>query len=171
MNMGKEAYSAIICSIDVNRAIGKENTLLAYLPGDLKYFRDMTIGKIVVMGRKTYESLPHGALSDRKNIVITSDTSLEKYPECETYSSVDQVFQLYQQEELFFIGGAMLYQAVMDRVDRLYITEIDHEFQLCDAYFPEIELSKWELVSKTQFAQDKDSPYSYRFLEYRRRKL
>lgn len=168
--MEEKPFSAIIVAMDKANGIGLNNELLAKIPADLKRFREITSESVVVMGRKTYESLPAGALPDRKNLVITSDMYPKNYPGCMIYSDLEQIFLDYASERLFFIGGAKLYAGVLDRVDRLYITRIEHSFEHCDTFFPQVDWTQWELLGTETLAADEKNPYRCTFLEYQRRK-
>lgn len=158
-----------IVAVDKNWAIGKDNTLLAHLPGDLKYFKEMTLGKVLVMGRQTLESFPGGKpLPDRTNIVLTTN---ENYPAvCEICCSEEQLFQClegYDPEEIFVVGGEQVYRDFIDYCDVIYVTKIDAAFD-ADRYFPNLdEDCNWELTS---FGDPiSENGLTYRFTEYTRR--
>lgn len=155
-----------IAAMSENRVIGNDNQLPWHLPADLKYFKKITQGSPILMGRKTYESIGR-PLPNRKNIVITRDTGFEA-PGCTVVNSIDTAFaMLSEQEEVFVIGGAMLYQQILPRIQRLYLTIIHHNFS-GDAYFPEINLSEWKEVSCEDHAADQENQYAYSFFVYDR---
>ncbi len=141
---------SIIVAFDKNQLIGKENKMPWYYPEDFQYFKEITTGKIVVMGSRTYQSildLLHKPLPNRQNIVITSKK--DKYKDVECYDSVEHFLDVYQNrtDEIFVIGGKSIYQQFIDAVDRLYITHINQEFS-GDTYFPLYNKNFFELVSQ-----------------------
>lgn len=139
-----------IAAIDRRYGIGRKGALLAEIPADLKRFRLITSGGIVVMGRKTYESLPVRPLPERENIVLTS--SPEQFPEVRCVRSEADLFPLVQgaDREVFLCGGASVYAALLSRCDRALITEIDAELE-ADAFFPPIRsLPEWEKVEESE---------------------
>ena len=157
---------AIIVALDEQNAIGRNGDLLCHLPGDLKHFKQVTTGHIVIMGRKTYESLPKGALPNRTNIVITSDVA-ENYPGCIVVRSVEEALtQGKEGEKAFIIGGGMLYRTTLPLADQLYLTRIHHSFADADTFFPQIDFSDWELTERETHAADEKHQYGYTFLTY-----
>jgi len=156
---------SIIAALDKNGAIGNDNKLLCYLPADLKHFKNLTTGHTIVMGRKTYESLPNGALPNRKNVVLSRDKGF-KCEACEIVHSVDEVFSICKDDdEIIIIGGAQIYKLFIDKVDRLYLTQIHSEFT-ADTYFPDFDLKNWTVVNKEDFEQDERNRFSYSFVNY-----
>lgn len=133
----------IILAADRKWAIGKDNDLLIHLPGDLKYFKKMTTGKAVIMGRKTLESLPGGKpLPNRRNIILTRSKDFE-VPGAEVFHSIEDVLQLIksgklESDETFIIGGAEIYKQMMPHCDKFYITKIDAELP-ADCYFVDLD--------------------------------
>ena len=160
---------SIIAAIADNYAIGKQNKLPWHLPADLKHFKDLTTGHAVVMGKHTFESLPNGPLPNRKNIVlrsILSDGVTEGYVEAD---SLEDALELTENEkQVFIIGGGTVYKHCLDKADSMYITWIHAEF-VADAFFPEIDFSKWEEISKVDCKADEKNPYDYSFVEYKRK--
>ena len=135
----------LIACIDLNHAIGYKNQLLYHIPEDLTRFRMLTTGHTILMGRKTYESLPHGALPHRRNIVIShQDIQLEG---CEVYSSIEEALTFCQDEEAFVIGGASVYEQTIPIADRLFLTIVNENCPLADAYFPSFNQEEWKLES------------------------
>lgn len=131
-----------------NNVIGKNNDLPWYIPEDLKRFKEVTDGKTVVMGRKTYESIIgrlKKPLSNRKNVVITSQADYQVPENVYLVASLDEAIDKYGGEELYIIGGASVYKQAIDKADKLYITLIDEEKE-GDAFFPEINKSIWHEV-------------------------
>ena len=155
---------SMIVVIDQNNGIGYNSKLLCHLPNDLKYFKRVTSGHAVIMGRRTYESLPVKPLPGRKNVVISQ--SLTDAPECILASSVEEALsQCDNMEESFVIGGAQVYQQMMPYAEKLYITRIGHRFD-ADAYFPEIDSEQWFLQSSEPHETDEKHPYPYSFEVY-----
>lgn len=159
----------IIVAIDEQNAIGRNGGLLCHLPNDLKHFKNITSGHTVVMGRRTYESLPKGALPNRVNIVITSDAA-KNYPNCLVVRSLDEAFEKAPgDKEIFIIGGGQLYGSSLGLTDKLYLTRIHHTFEDADTFFPKIDFSKWELVEKEEQNADEKHKYDYTFEMYERK--
>ena len=163
----KTVYCAIV-AIDENYAIGKDNLMLTHLPGDLKYFKDITSGHVVVMGYNTYLSLPKGALPNRKNIVITRKKDLV-LPNCEICNTITDVIEKTSNQELvFFIGGGQIYHEIIDNVhlSQLFITRIHHKFNDADVFFPPIDDTIWKLRASEDRHKDEKNPYDYTFQQY-----
>lgn len=157
---------SVIVAVDENNAIGKNGDLLCYLPNDLKYFKMVTQGFPVIMGRKTFESLPKGALPNRRNIVVTRDKNLV-FDRCEMVSSIEEAIELCKDEyQLFFIGGGSIYKEVLDLSDRLYLTRIQNTFEGADTFFPAINKEKWAQVSKVDNLPDEKHEYGYSFITF-----
>lgn len=156
---------SIIVAIDENNAIGKDNDLLCHLPNDLKHFKTVTEGHPVIMGRKTFESLPKGALPNRRNIVITRNKDLQ-FERCEMVSSIQEAIDLCADEsEVFFIGGGTIYNEAINFADKLYLTRIHHQFE-ADTFFPAIASSQWKEISKEDFLPDEKHKYGYSFITF-----
>ncbi len=144
---------SIIVAIAENMAIGKNNDLLWHIPEDLKRFKRITSGHPVIMGKRTYESLPRRPLPNRRNIVIT-DIKGEELEGCEmAWSIAEAIAKCNPSEENFVIGGASIYKQFLPYADRLYLTRIHKSFD-ADVFFPEIDHSQWKLNSKEDFAGD-----------------
>lgn len=156
----------LIVAADRNWAIGNNNDLLCHLPGDLKYFKEKTTGKTVVMGRKTLESLPGGKpLPNRTNIVMTRDASFAKEG-CIIVNSIEELMEKYIQEDLMVLGGAEIYAKLLPYCDTCYITEIDEEFE-ADKFIPNLAKScDFEKVWESEPVTEKG--ITYRFTEYKR---
>ena len=155
---------ALIVALDEQSAIGREGGLLSHLPNDLKHFKQITSGHSVIMGRRTYESLPKGALPNRTNIVITSDHA-ENYPDCIVVRSVEEALSHCSPDQpAFVIGGGMLYRATLPMADRLYLTRIHHSFPDADTFFPEIDFNLWEIITIERHQADETHRYDYTFL-------
>ena len=159
---------AIIAAIDKNNALGFKNRLLFYLPDDLKRFKALTTGHTVVMGRKTFDSLPKGALPNRRNIVLSRSTRLE-LPGAEVYASLEEALQhCADDEQVFIMGGASVYKQAMPLADRLYMTEVDAEAAEADVYFPAIDHELWHETKRDVRRADDRHPCNYAFVDYER---
>ena len=159
---------AIIVIVDENYGIGKDGDLLCYLPNDLKHFKKLTTGHTIIMGRKTYESLPKGALPNRKNIVISSDNK-ENYPGSIVLRSVDEAILLSEdKEKVFIIGGGKIYKSTIHLANKLYLTRIHHTFEEADTFFPEVDFNNWELIEEEKHKADEKHLYDYSFLCYQK---
>ncbi|PXV59266.1 dihydrofolate reductase [Dysgonomonas alginatilytica] len=163
------AIISIIVAIDEKNAIGKDNQLLCHLPNDLKYFKSVTQGHTVIMGRNTYESLPNGALPNRRNIVLSRNKDLQ-LDKCEVCSSLEDAIALCNSEtEVFIIGGATVYNKAIDLSDKLYITYIHHQFEGTDAFFPKIDEDKWMENSRIDNEADEKNKYAHTFVVYNKK--
>ena len=157
---------SLIAAVARNRVIGKDNRLLWHLPEDMKHFREVTRGKPVIMGRKTWESLPEKfrPLPGRHNIVITRNPNYNA-PGATLADSLESAIRLAGiEDELFVIGGETLYRQALPLAHRLYLTEIDRDYE-GDAFFPEVPLGNWVEVSREKGNESGELRYS--FVEYR----
>lgn len=154
---------SMIAAVAKNRAIGFENKLLYWLPNDLKRFRQLTTGHTIVMGRRTFESLPKGALPNRRNCVLTRTVS--QLPGCECFASWDDFIATCQpDEDIYIIGGATLYNELLDKADRLCLTEVDDTPDEADAFFP--DYSRWRVATKEAHPKDERHAFGYAFVDY-----
>ncbi|HZJ80928.1 MAG TPA: dihydrofolate reductase [Dysgonamonadaceae bacterium] len=162
--------ASIVVVVDENNGIGKDNELLCHLPNDLKHFKNITLNNTIIMGRRTLEAMPNGAaLPKRTNIVITSNKELQ-FDNCVILHSLPEVWEYCKdEEEIFFIGGGQIYNAVIDDVDKLYITRIHHTFEGADTFFPKIDLNNWELMEEEKHQADEKHKYDYTFQTYIRK--
>jgi len=151
---------SIIVAMAKNRVIGIENRLPWHLPGDMQWFRRHTLGKTVVMGRKTYESIGK-PLPDRRNVVVTRAQNFTA-PGCEVIHSLDAALAL-PEKDLMIMGGEEIYRQTLPRTDRLYLTLVDAEVQ-GDAWFPEFDRNEWRELERTDMPADARNPYAYSFL-------
>ncbi|HET7627236.1 MAG TPA: dihydrofolate reductase [Bacillales bacterium] len=150
-----------------NHVIGKDNAMPWHLPADLAYFKKLTVGHSVIMGRKTFESIGQ-ALPDRRNIVVTTNETF-KAEGCEIVHSVREALDLVNgEDEAFVIGGAKLFEAFYPYADRLYVTAIDESFE-GDTFFPEIDAERWKQTYIKPGERNEKNPYDYAFLVYDRR--
>ncbi len=158
----------IIVAIARNRAIGMNNDLLWHLPEDLKRFKRITSGHCVLMGKKTWESLPVKPLPGRKNIVLT-DNPDECFDCDHTARSLEEALNVCRDSgDIFVIGGGMIYSQFMNLADRLMITEVDKEFT-ADTFFPAIDTSVWEEVEREGPWYDKKNDFNYSYVTWERR--
>ncbi|MEG2353462.1 MAG: dihydrofolate reductase [Clostridium sp.] len=156
---------SIIAAIGENLVIGKDDSLLWNLPEDLKRFKELTSYKIIIMGRKTFESLP-GILPNRYHIVITRDVDYKvENNSVKVVNSIGQLIPYIEDEfENFVIGGGEIYKELIPYASKLYITRVHKEY-IGDTYFPRYESSKWEIVKSERGIVDKDNTVPYEFLE------
>lgn len=146
--------------------IGRENRLPWRLPADMAFFKAETMGKTVVMGRKTWESMNSRPLPGRSNVVVTHDSSY-KAEGAEVLHSLDEALRLGEQQEVMVIGGAEIFAWFLPRADKLLVTLIDEEIP-GDVRMPELDLSSFKLVEERQGIRDDKNPYDYRFMTYQR---
>ena len=146
-----------------NNAIGKDNKLLWHMPNDMKYFKNVTWGMPVIMGRKTFESLGK-ALPGRKNIVITRQAGWSADNTVVVQSLEDAVFIAGQTDanEVMVIGGGEIYKAYFDKAKRIYMTRVDASPE-ADTYFPEIDGKHWQLISQRNHEADAKNAFNYSF--------
>jgi dihydrofolate reductase len=159
---------SIIVAIAENNAIGKNNDLLWHIPEDMKRFRQITSGHKIIMGKRTYESLPHRPLKNRTNIVI-SDIPGDRYEGAVMAYSIEEALEHCPvDEECFIIGGGMVYRQFLPLADKLYITRVDKPFD-ADIFFPEIDPETWKETSRDE-GVDKGLDFTYSFITYERKK-
>jgi dihydrofolate reductase len=158
----------IIVATDINNGIGSSNNLLVHLPGDLKRFKKITMGHCVIMGKKTWESLPNKPLAGRKNIVLT-DNELDCFDCAETARSIDEALRFCEPcKEIFIIGGGSVYRQFMPLADRLMVTHINKKFK-ADTFFPVIEPDIWYVAEKEEHISDEKDGISFTYMTYLRR--
>ncbi len=159
---------SIIVAKATNNIIGRDNDLPWHLPEDLQYFKKITMGKPILMGRRTFESIGR-VLPGRINVVITKDKEFI-YDDVSIYHSIEDTLEaLSLFKEVFIIGGESCYQQFLEYTDRLYITQINRDFE-GDTYFPEIQLDDWIEIIRKDFPETKERNFSYSFLIYERNK-
>ena len=159
----------IIVATDRNNGIGYNNGLLANIPGDLKRFREITMGHSLIMGKKTWESLPNKPLAGRQNIVIT-DNELDCFNCADTARSIEEAVSLCKPgNEIFIIGGGSVYRQFMPLADRLMVTHIDARFT-ADTFFPEINPDEWYVSENEDFLSEDPSQISFSYTTYLRRR-
>ena len=145
---------AIVVAVAQDGAIGRGGDLLWHLPADLKRFKALTTGHTILMGRKTFESLPKGALPNRRNFVISRHTA--SLPGAEVYPSIADALEALQplDEEIYVIGGGEIYRQLLPRTERIYLTRVEVTYPDADTFFPELDMNQWREVERTYFAAD-----------------
>ena len=157
-------HLSLIVAMDENRLIGNNNQLPWRLPADLAFFKRTTMGKPIIMGRKTFDSIGR-PLPGRRNIVITRDPEFSAEG-CDVVYSIEAALAgCSHHDELMLIGGATLYEQTLDRVSSMYITQIHHGFS-GDTWFPEFDVTQWEIAEKEDFDADQANPFTYSFVKY-----
>lgn len=161
--------TSIIVAIAENNAIGNNNELLWHIPNDLKRFKKLTSGHQVLMGKRTWESLPIRPLPNRENIVLT-DIPGEIIEGCTmAYSIEDALSKMKDDKECFVMGGGMVYKQFLDKADKLYITHIHKSFK-ADTFFPEINYNDWELIEEENHQPEGNLDFSFTYTIYVRKK-
>jgi dihydrofolate reductase len=159
---------SIIAAVAEDNGLGKDNKLLWHIPGDLKRFKELTWGQSVIMGKRTWESLPKKPLPGRKNIVLTDipgeciDCSIT------AYSVDDAISKCGEGEEIYIIGGGSVYRQFMNIADRLLITHV-HKTAPADTWFPEIDPDTWKVAEIEEHMNDDPESLSYTYVIYERR--
>ncbi len=162
------AKISIVVAASENNVIGKDNQLLWHLPDDLKFFKTQTLGKVIVMGRKTFESIGNKALPKRTNVVISRNKDLEVPEGVVLKKNVEEALQTFQQEEeICIVGGEQIYRLALPFVDEIYITRIHLEIN-GDTYFPEIP-ADFQLESETYHAKDEKHAIDFTFQKWVRK--
>ncbi len=158
---------SIIVAMDRNSGIGTSNDLLWQrdLPADLAHFRKLTIGKSIVMGRKTFESIGR-PLPGRQNIIVSRRGAIGVQGTL-TAASLQSAYALAQYET-YIIGGGEIYAQAMSDVDRLYVTEVDAEFPGATVFFPQINCQEWQEISRDHHEADEQNKYAFDFVIYER---
>ena len=156
---------SIIAAVGINNELGYENDLIWKLKDDLKYFKEKTSGKTIIMGYNTFISLPK-MLPNRKHIVITTkDIQIDNV---EIFHNKEEILNYIkeQNDEVFIIGGASIYKMFIDEADKLYLTEVDDKFEKADVYFPEFDKEKYNMYNNGNMEND---GIKFKFLEYRKK--
>ena len=159
---------SIVVAKAKNNIIGKDNKLLWHLSNDLKRFKALTEGHTIIMGRKTFESLGR-VLPNRKHIVFSNNPDFKVNDEnVEVIHSLLQIQEYIEsEEEAFVIGGAMMYNFLMPYVSKMYVTEIEKEFE-GDAFFPRIDDKKWKEISREKGPEDGENNFEYNYVVYQK---
>ncbi|MDY0137430.1 MAG: type 3 dihydrofolate reductase [Thiomicrospira sp.] len=163
----KKPVISMIVAMAKNRLIGQDNQMPWHLPDDLKYFKAQTLNKPILMGRKTFESIGAKPLPKRRNIVITRDKQFQA-DGIEIFDNLDSALAaLNNENEIMIIGGAQIYQQMLDKAHRLYITEVAVELE-GDAYFPQWNQQAWLETKRVHHSADASHAYAFDFVEYQR---
>ena len=157
---------SLIWAMSLNRVIGQENSLPWHLPADLQHFKALTLGKPILMGRKTWESLP-GLLPQRKHIVVTRSQAYHAEGGIVAHSIDEALAAAGDVPEIMVVGGAALYQAMLPRAGRLYLTLVQ-TLAVGDVFFPEYDQQEWREVRREVHAADARNAFPYTFIEYHR---
>jgi len=160
--------SIVACS--KNNAIGRDNQIPWYLPADLKYFKKITTGNVIIMGRKTYESIGR-ALPKRINIVITKNKDFRAEEGVLVFNSLLEAIEYAKREvnrEIFIIGGGEVYRQALSVSQKIYYTEVDTEIPDATVFFPELLPTEWNLISEEKYEKDENNPFNYIFKVYER---
>jgi dihydrofolate reductase len=160
----------IIAAITAGKgAIGRNGDLLYHLSDDLRHFKELTTGHTVVMGRRTFDSLPKGALPNRRNIVVTRNADYQAVG-ADVVHSLDEAFELVKDtDDIFVIGGGQIYAEALNRADRMSLTVIDApDFDDADTFFPAFDPADWEIAEMSDALTDNRSGINYRFIDFAR---
>lgn len=158
----------LIAAVAKNGAIGLDNKLLYWLPNDLKRFKALTTGHTIIMGRRTFESLPKGALPNRRNVVLTRGK--KAFPGTEVFASLpDALASCRPDEDVYIIGGASVYAEALPLADRLCLTLVEDTPAKADAFFPEVKAEEWEVVADEKHTTDEKHDFPYSFTDYIRK--
>ncbi len=160
---------SIIAAMDRNRLIGNNNQLPWHLPADLAHFKKLTMGKPIIMGRKTYESIGR-PLPGRTNIVLTRAATLQAEGVFVANSLQQALEHVASTDEAMIIGGSAIYKLALPRADRLYITYVENSYQ-GDAWFPEIDSAQWDIVATEHHPADQENLSDMKFVTYQRKKF
>ena len=158
---------SIIAAMDRNRLIGNDNQLPWHLPADLAHFKRVTMGKPVVMGRKTFESIGR-PLPGRTNIVLTRSGDFHPEGVVVAHNLQQALDHAAGADEVMIIGGSSLYELALPRVDRLYLTYVENSYQ-GDAWFPDFDIEEWQLIASEEHRADAKNSSDYRFVTYQRK--
>ena len=159
---------SIIVAIAQNNAIGKDNQLLWHIPEDLKRFKMLTTGHTIVMGKRTFESLPLRPLPNRRSIVIT-DIPGEQIPGCDMAYSIDEaIAKMDDGRENFIIGGGMVYKQFMPLADKLYLTIVHKDFE-ADTFYTDIDYSRWNEIAREEVKAAESLGFDYAYITYERK--
>ncbi|MBR6284257.1 MAG: dihydrofolate reductase [Muribaculaceae bacterium] len=160
---------AAVVVVAEDGGIGRDGDLLCHLPADLKHFKQLTMGHSIVMGRRTFDSFPKGALPGRQNIVVTRNRRFTA-PGVTVVHDIDAAIAAAEMPgDVIIIGGAQIYAATLHRVSTLHLTRLHATFPDADAHFPAIDPDQWETVSEEPHPADERNPYAYTFVTLRRR--
>lgn len=155
---------SIIVAIAENNAIGFENKLIYWLPNDLKRFKALTTGNTIIMGRKTFESFPKGALPNRRNVVLSRTGKPEDFPGADLYPNLQEALASCE-GDVYIIGGASVYEQAMHIADRLCLTYVYDTPQNADTFFPTFNKDEWKEVFREEHEKDEKHNQRYAFVD------
>lgn len=154
---------SVIVAVSENWAIGCNNDLLYRLPADLRRFKELTTGHTVIMGRNTFNSLPKGALPNRRNIVLSSRPD-SVFPGAEHFLSLEEALSACKDEqEVFIIGGGAVYKKALDLCQRIYLTRVSHWNEEATVFFPVLRAEEWNVIFEEPHSADEKHAYPYQF--------
>ncbi|MCX6722220.1 MAG: type 3 dihydrofolate reductase [Candidatus Staskawiczbacteria bacterium] len=155
---------SMIAAVAENRVIGNKNTIPWHMPADFKYFKETTLGKTIVMGLNTFNSIGGKPLPGRKHIILNNDPKFVAPQDCQVAHSIEEVVEMVKDlPEAMICGGASVYKQFLPLAKKLYITEV-HAKPEGDTYFPEINPAEWKEVKRTDFKADEKNKYDYSFI-------
>ena len=164
LQMFEKKTITLIAAAAQNDALGKDNDLIWHISEDLKRFKRLTTGHAIIMGRKTFESMPK-ALPNRTNIVLTKNENY-KAEGAVVASTIDEALVLAGEDnQPFIIGGAQIYSLFMDHCNRIELTRVHHDFE-ADVFFPKIDTSKWKISKEEFISKTEDQPYNFTYITY-----
>ncbi|MEJ6776618.1 MAG: dihydrofolate reductase [Crocinitomicaceae bacterium] len=166
---------ALIVAMDIERGIGKDNDLMWHLPEDMKFFKETTLGQVVVMGRKNYDSIPtkYRPLPKRENVILTRNKNYNAEKGCVAFNSIKECMDAYKAETertVFIIGGGEIYKIALDEgyVDEMYITHVNDNYRP-DTFFPDFDLAQWNVKTIKTYEKDEENEASFAVLKYTRK--
>ena len=162
--LNTKSILTLIAAAGKNNALGKNNDLIWHISNDLKRFKRLTSGHTIIMGRKTFESMPK-ALPNRTNVVLTTKKDFTAAGATVVHSIEAALEQIKGDTQPFIIGGGEIYRLFMEHCDRIELTRVHHDFE-ADVYFPEIDLTQWMEVAREDVFASEDQPYNYSFITY-----
>ncbi len=161
---------SLVAAADENGLIGRNNALPWRLPADMKYFKNLTMGHTVIMGRKTFESIKCKPLKGRTNVIITRNRFFSTDADILIFNNLTDAFTAFVNEkEIFVIGGGEIFREALPKAEKIYLTRIHCKFQ-GDSYFPELIDTEWIVTKSSKHTPDNDNAYSYSFIELTRKK-
>ncbi|WP_077309089.1 dihydrofolate reductase [Terribacillus halophilus] len=159
---------SLLFAMDQNRGIGYNNDLPWRLPGDLRFFKEKTTNQIIVMGRKTLDSM-NGALPNRTNVVLTRDEAFQadQVIVLHDIKEIETLANKYPDQEIFVIGGSDIFAQTVEIADRIYMTYIEESFP-ADTFFPDFSMEEWQETAREKGVKNDRNPYDYYFIQYDR---
>ena len=165
----KKCRLSLIAAVAENGAIGYDNKLIYWLPNDMKRFKALTTGNTIIMGRRTFESLPKGALPNRRNIVLSRTGKAEDFPGCDLYHSLEEALQnCSAEEDIYIIGGNSVYKEAMPIADRLCLTLVNDTPEKADTFFPDFS-EGWKEDTREDHDTDEKHAQKYSFVDFIRK--